>query len=60
MLRPIAATSALSAARGRNRLAETTDESAERAVRAALSIQRTLAELNRKNTGEGKPTLAAA
>jgi hypothetical protein len=32
---------------------------AERAVRAALSIQRALAELNRKNEGTGKPALAA-
>ena len=31
----------------------------ERAVRAALSIQRALAELNRKNAGAGKPALAA-
>src|ERR1700733_3233839 len=31
----------------------------ERAVRAALSIQRALAELNRKNIGTGKPELAA-
>ena len=31
----------------------------ERAVRAALSIQRALAELNRKNEGTGKPTLTA-
>jgi hypothetical protein len=28
-------------------------------VRAALSIQRALAELNRKNEGTGKPVLAA-
>jgi class 3 adenylate cyclase len=28
-------------------------------VRAALSIQRALAELNRKNDGSGKPTLTA-
>jgi class 3 adenylate cyclase len=31
----------------------------ERAVRAALSIQRALAELNRKNDGTGKPALVA-
>jgi class 3 adenylate cyclase/predicted ATPase len=31
----------------------------ERAARAALSIQRALAELNRKNAGTGKPQLAA-
>ena len=31
----------------------------ERAVRAALSIQRALAELNRKNEGTGKPALSA-
>src|ERR1700738_922190 len=31
----------------------------ERAVRAALAIQRALAELNRKNAGSGKPALAA-
>ena len=30
----------------------------ERAVRAALAIQRALAELNRKNAGSGKPSLA--
>jgi class 3 adenylate cyclase len=30
----------------------------ERAVRAALAIQRALAELNRKNAGSGKPLLA--
>ena len=28
-------------------------------MRAALSIQRALAELNRKNEGTGKPVLAA-
>ena len=31
----------------------------ERAARAALSIQRTLAEVNRKNAGSGKPELNA-
>jgi class 3 adenylate cyclase len=31
----------------------------ERAVRAALAIQRSLADLNRKNAGSGKPALAA-
>ena len=31
----------------------------ERAARAALSIQRALAELNRKNAGTGKPELKA-
>src|SRR5262249_6344288 len=31
----------------------------ERAARAALSIQRSLGELNRKNAGSGKPELAA-
>ena len=35
------------------------ENNSERAVRAALAIQRTLAELNRKNAGSGKPTLAA-
>jgi class 3 adenylate cyclase/predicted ATPase len=35
------------------------ENDAERAVRAALSIQRALAELNRKNKGPGKPALAA-
>jgi class 3 adenylate cyclase len=35
------------------------ENDAERAVRAALSIQRSLAELNRKNEGTSKPTLAA-
>jgi predicted ATPase len=35
------------------------ENDAERAVRAALSIQRALAELNRKNEGTGKPVLAA-
>ena len=33
------------------------ENDAERAVRAALSIQRALADLNRKNTGIGKPEL---
>ena len=35
------------------------ENDAERAVRAALSIQRALAELNRKNAGTGKPELNA-
>jgi len=35
------------------------ENDAERAVRAALSIQRALAELNRKNAGSGKPELCA-
>ncbi len=35
------------------------ENDAERAVRAALSIQRALAELNRKNAIAGKPELAA-
>jgi class 3 adenylate cyclase len=35
------------------------ENDAERAVRAALSIQRALAELNGKNNGAGKPALAA-
>jgi class 3 adenylate cyclase len=35
------------------------ENDAERAVRAALSIQRALTELNRKNAGSGKPALAA-
>ena len=35
------------------------ENDAERAARAALSIQRALAELNRKNEGAGKPVLAA-
>jgi class 3 adenylate cyclase len=35
------------------------ENDAERAVRAALAIQRALAELNRKNVGSGKPVLAA-
>ena len=35
------------------------ENDAERAARAALSIQRALAELNRKNTGTGKPELSA-
>ena len=35
------------------------ENDAERAVRAALAIQRSLAELNRKNEGAGKPALAA-
>jgi class 3 adenylate cyclase len=35
------------------------ENDAERAVRAALAIQRALAELNRKNAGSGKPVLAA-
>ena len=35
------------------------ENDAERAVRAALSIQRALAELNRKNAGTGNPALDA-
>ena len=35
------------------------ENDAERAARAALSIQRALAELNRKNAGTGKPELVA-
>jgi class 3 adenylate cyclase len=35
------------------------ENDAERTARAALSIQRALAELNRKNEGTGKPALAA-
>ena len=35
------------------------ENDAERAVRAALSIQRSLADLNRKNEGTCKPTLVA-
>jgi class 3 adenylate cyclase/predicted ATPase len=35
------------------------ENDSERAVRAALSIQRALAELNRKNAGLGKPSLNA-
>jgi class 3 adenylate cyclase/predicted ATPase len=35
------------------------ENDAERAARAALSIQRALAELNRKNEGTAKPVLAA-
>jgi class 3 adenylate cyclase len=35
------------------------ENDAERAARAALSIQRALAELNRKNAGTGKPELTA-
>ena len=35
------------------------ENDAERAVRAALAMQRSLAELNRKNEGTGKPALAA-
>jgi len=33
------------------------ENDAERAARAALSIQRALADLNRKNAGAGKPEL---
>jgi class 3 adenylate cyclase len=35
------------------------ENDAERAARAALSIQRALAEINRKNTDSGKPALKA-
>ena len=35
------------------------ENDAERAVRAALAMQRSLAELNRKNEGTAKPALAA-
>jgi class 3 adenylate cyclase len=35
------------------------ENDAERAVRAALAIQRSLTELNRKNEGTSKPLLAA-
>src|SRR6201987_3380744 len=35
------------------------ENDAERAARAALSIQRSLAEVNRKNTAAGKPALNA-
>jgi hypothetical protein len=35
------------------------ENDSERAVRAGLSIQRALAELNRKNVDTGKPVLAA-
>jgi class 3 adenylate cyclase len=35
------------------------ENDAERAARAALSIQRALAELNRKNAGTAKPELVA-
>jgi class 3 adenylate cyclase/predicted ATPase len=35
------------------------ENDAERAARAALAIQRALAELNRNNAGSGKPELAA-
>ncbi len=35
------------------------ENDSERAVRAALAIQRALAELNRKNAGSGKPSLNA-
>ena len=35
------------------------ENDAERAARAALAIQQALIELNRKNTGTGKPALAA-
>ena len=36
------------------------ENDAERAVRAALAIQRALAELNRENAGSGRPELVAA
>jgi class 3 adenylate cyclase len=35
------------------------ENNAERAARAALSIQRALADLNRKNASAGKPELVA-
>jgi predicted ATPase/class 3 adenylate cyclase len=35
------------------------ENDSERAVRAALAIQRALAELNRKNSGSARPSLAA-
>jgi class 3 adenylate cyclase len=35
------------------------ENDSERAVRAALAIQRALSELNRKNAGSGKPSLEA-
>jgi class 3 adenylate cyclase len=35
------------------------ENDAERAARAALSIQRALTDLNRKNAGAGKPELVA-
>src|SRR6476661_5483207 len=35
------------------------ENDAERAARASLSIQRALAEVNRKNAGSGKPALSA-
>ena len=35
------------------------ENDAERAARAAISIQRALADLNRKNSGAGKPGLSA-
>jgi alkanesulfonate monooxygenase SsuD/methylene tetrahydromethanopterin reductase-like flavin-dependent oxidoreductase (luciferase family) len=35
------------------------ENDAERAARAAIAIQRALAELNRKNSGAGKPELSA-
>ena len=35
------------------------ENDSERAARAALSVQRALAEVNRKNNGSGKPTLNA-
>jgi class 3 adenylate cyclase len=38
---------------------EAQENDAERAVRTALSIQRTLAEFNRRNEGAGRPALAA-
>jgi class 3 adenylate cyclase/predicted ATPase len=37
----------------------TQESDSERAVRAALAIQRGLADLNRKNAGSGRPKLAA-
>ena len=35
------------------------ENDAERAARAAISIERALADLNRKNSGAGKPELSA-
>jgi hypothetical protein len=43
----------------KNRSTTPQENDSERAVRAALAIQRALAELNRKNAGSGKPVLNA-